>query len=108
MKWASSWLVAFCLIAFCLAAPKPGAQAAFTTLFSFSGTNGIEPEGGLLQATDGNFYGTARETTSTSGGWGFGAHGHGVVFRITTNGVFTILASFIQTNANGAFPRTGL
>jgi uncharacterized repeat protein (TIGR03803 family) len=92
-----------------LVVPDLNAQDAFTNLFSFGGTNGIEPEGGLFQASDGNFYGTARDTTATSGGnFGFGAHGRGTVFRITTKGAFTTLVSFIETNANGAFPRTGL
>jgi uncharacterized repeat protein (TIGR03803 family) len=78
-------------------------------LFSFSGTNGIEPEGQLLQALDGNLYGTARDTTLEK--WGnanFGFKGNGMVFRITTNGVFSTLAFFTRTNANGAYPRAGL
>lgn len=81
----------------------------FTNLFSFSGTNGIEPEGRLLQAPDGFFYGTTRETTATSGGnWGFSAYGQGTIFRITTNGEFTTLTSFIKTNDTGGYPRAGL
>jgi len=31
----------------------------FSTLHSFDGTGGVDPYCGLLQATDGNFYGTA-------------------------------------------------
>lgn len=94
-----AWSSIFCL----------GAEVAFTNLYSLSGTNGIEPEGTLVQAPNGDFYGTTRETTATSGGnWGFGACGHGTVFKITTNGMFTTLAFFTQTNANGAFPRAGL
>jgi uncharacterized repeat protein (TIGR03803 family) len=88
------------------------ASVVFTNLFSFSGTNGSEPEGQLLQASDGNLYGTTRETTlEKHGNSGFGIYGHGTVFRITTNGVFTTLASFAplrDTNANGAYPRAGL
>jgi uncharacterized repeat protein (TIGR03803 family) len=33
---------------------------AVTTLYSFDGTDGTNPVGGLVQSTDGNFYGTTR------------------------------------------------
>jgi uncharacterized repeat protein (TIGR03803 family) len=57
-----------------------------TTLHSFEGTDGNDPEGGLVQqATDGNFYGT------TAGG---GAYGQGTVFKITPEGTLTTLYSF--------------
>src|SRR6185437_6989924 len=78
-------------------------EVIFTNLFSFSGTNGIEPEGTLVQAPNGDLYGTTRDTTASSGGnYAFGANGQGTVFRITTNGVFTTLAVFTRTNGNGA------
>jgi uncharacterized repeat protein (TIGR03803 family) len=61
-----------------------------TTLHSFDCTNRFGPEGcfpvaGLIQASDGNFYGTTR--------FG-GAAGRGTVFRITPAGAFTTLRSF--------------
>lgn len=60
-----------------------------TTLYNFcSQTNcidGANPNAGLVQATDGNFYGT------TSGG---GAYGSGTVFKITPAGTLTTLHSF--------------
>jgi uncharacterized repeat protein (TIGR03803 family) len=102
-------LVVACLLASCLPVLSASGSVVFTNLFSFSGTNGIEPEGTLVQAPNGDLYGTTRETTATSGGnWGFGAYGHGTVFRITTNGVLTTIAHFTSTNANGAYPRAGL
>jgi uncharacterized protein (TIGR03437 family) len=52
---------------------------------------------GLVQATDGNFYGT------TSGG----ANGYGTVFKITPGGALTTLYSF-QDGADGADPEAGL
>ncbi len=58
----------------------------FTTLFSFDGTDGASPEYmSLIQATDGNFYGT---TVSR------GAHYQGTVFKITPAGKLTTLHSF--------------
>jgi uncharacterized repeat protein (TIGR03803 family) len=56
-----------------------------TTLHSFDGTDGKGPAAGLIQATDGNFYGT----TGTGG-----AVGYGTVFRITAAGALTTLYSF--------------
>ena len=61
-----------------------------TTLaeFSFAAEStgiGWLPRGGLTQAGDGNFYGT------TSGG---GAHGKGIVFKMTPAGLLTALLDF--------------
>jgi uncharacterized repeat protein (TIGR03803 family) len=69
----------------------------FTTLHSFTGTtvpspgnDGATPLAGLVQATDGNFYGT-----TSRGGAGAGAAG--TVFKITSGGNVTILYSFPAT-----------
>jgi uncharacterized repeat protein (TIGR03803 family) len=48
-------------------------EGALTTLYNFDGINGANPEAALIQAADGNFYGT------TNGGGGSG--GYGTVFR---------------------------
>jgi uncharacterized repeat protein (TIGR03803 family) len=80
----------------------PSAQAAtFTTLHKFDGTDGTRPFAGLLQATDGHFYGT------TNAG---GAHDKGTVFKITPSGTLTTLYSFCaQTDCkDGALPYAGL
>jgi uncharacterized repeat protein (TIGR03803 family) len=74
-------------------------EGELTSLFSFNGTNGFFATA-LLQGTDGNLYGT-----TSQGGldfvdypeWG-GRGGHGTVFKLTTNGVFTTLALFDGTN----------
>ena len=56
---------------------------------------------GLIQATDGNLYGT------TLAG---GSQGHGTVFKITKGGALTTLYSFCSQSAcaDGEFPQTGL
>ena len=72
-----------------------------TTLHSFDGADGGEPEAALVQATDGNFYGT----TSS-----FGANGYGTVFKITPSGTVTTLYSFCSQSgcADGELPYAGL
>ena len=67
-----------------------------TILYSFgaSTTDGDEPTT-LLQAVDGNFYGT------TSGG---GAHGYGTAFKLTPAGVETVLYSFGASATDGQIP----
>jgi len=66
----------------------------FTSLFSFSNTNGAQPMAGLTQSDDGNLYGTTELG---------GAKGYGTVFKLTTNGVFSLILSFDGT-AKGGYP----
>lgn len=72
-------------------------NGALTTLHTFSGSDGREPQGRLVQGTDGMLYGT----TAAGGGSSFGS-----VFQISTNGDFTKLLAF--NGANGGNPRAGL
>lgn len=80
-------------------------DGALETLVDFTGTGGAfpgaMPEGGLIFASDGNFYGT------TSAG---GANDEGIVFRLSPTGTFTTLFEFDSTDMtnNGAFPRATL
>src|ERR1017187_5933854 len=74
-----------------------------TTLYSFcsqSGcTDGSQPHAGLVQATDGNLYGTT---------YGVGGSGS-TVFKITPSGTLTTLYSFSsQGFTGGAYPYAGL
>jgi uncharacterized repeat protein (TIGR03803 family) len=70
------------------------AGGIMTNFYSFTGgDDGVGPQAGLVQGSDGNFYGTA-----TAGGMSF----YGTVFKITTNGVLTTLHSF--TYGDGANP----
>jgi uncharacterized repeat protein (TIGR02543 family) len=73
-----------------------------TTIYSFcvqGCADGALPEAGLVQATDGNFYGTT-EAGGTNG------YGHGTVFKITPQGTLTTLYSFCAQNGctDGAAP----
>lgn len=96
-----------CQMTLWLVVSSASAEATFTTLFSFRGTNGVNPEGKLVQGSDGSFYGTTRDTTATEGAnYGFGSYGHGTVFRIAPTGKLTTLVTF--TGTNGAYPRAGL
>ena len=78
---------------------------ALTTLYSFClqlpCLDGSFPTGGLVQATDRNFYGTT---------YGGGTNDYGTVFKITPAGALTTLYSFCaQTNcADGRNPQAGL
>src|ERR1017187_9734505 len=76
-----------------------------TTLYSFCAQHGCadggNPYAGLVQASDGNFYGTT---------FGRGVNGYGTVFKITPAGALTPLYSFCsQMNcADGEYPQAGL
>jgi len=80
---------------------KISTTGAFTSLHSFDGTDGDEPIGGLVQASDGNYYGT----TQTDG-----ANGYGTVFRITSTGTLTTIYNFCSLSAcaDGGFPEASL
>ena len=59
----------------------------FTSLFSFSGTNGSRPNGTFVQAKSGAFYGTTQSAgTRFDGKHEFGA---GTVFRFTVGSAFS-------------------
>lgn len=68
-----------------------------TTLYSFGGVDGERPFAGVLQATDGNFYGTTTEG---------GTNGYGTIFKITRKGALTTLHNFDGTD--GEYPYAGL
>src|SRR5271169_2459763 len=69
-------------------------HAQFTSLHSFDYTDGKYVYAGLIQATDGNLYGTTAEG---------GANDAGTVFKITTGGTLATLHSFDGTD--GREPR---
>ena len=61
------------LLPLCFATVAVSAQT-LTTLYSFDGADGAQPTAGLVEATDGDLYGTTLEG---------GAYRSGSVFRIT-------------------------
>jgi uncharacterized repeat protein (TIGR03803 family) len=72
-------------------------SGTLTTLVSFTGANGAQPQCTVVQGTDGNFYGTT--------GLG-GTNNEGTVFKITPAGVLTTLYSF--GGADGNQPDAGV
>jgi uncharacterized repeat protein (TIGR03803 family) len=71
-------------------------DGTLTTLLSFNGTNGGNPNA-LVQGYDGNFYGTTHSGGSAN---------LGTVFQMTADGTLTTLVSFNATN--GGLPVAGL
>ena len=70
-------------------------NGTLTTLYDFSnGADGAFPEAELVQASDGNFYGTASQGGTSS---------NGTLFSVTPAGVLTPLYSFTN-GLDGAFP----
>jgi len=71
-------------------------KGALTTLYNFCSqaqcNDGDGPTGGMIQATDGNFYGT------TPGG---GTNNNGTIFKITAGGKLTTLYSFGSPGFSG-------
>lgn len=59
--------------------------------FKISNANGATPAGGLVQGTDGNFYGTTSQGGDLSAGCSYGC---GTVFRMTPGGTVTSLHEF--------------
>ncbi len=76
---------------------KMDSAGTVTTVYSFAGSDGDLPEGGVIQATDGNFYGT-----TASGG----LNGLGTVFQLTAGGTLTTLYAF--AGSDGVSPQASL
>ena len=78
---------------------KITSTGTLTPLWQFTGgTDGAYPYAGLIQGSDGNFYGTAA----------YGGSGNnGAVFKITSAGTLTPLHSF-SGGSGGATPEAGL
>jgi len=91
----SLWRTICLVCAFCALAVIGSPADTFTTLYRFGSqpTDGANPTAGLIQATDGNLYGTTLDG---------GANNAGTIFKITPAGKLTTLYSFCsQTNNEG-------
>jgi len=82
-----------------------GSSIAESVIYSFKGVSpsggpadGVQPQAPLIQASDGNFYGT------TQGGGGLNS---GTVFRLTPSGTETVLHTFANF-ADGGDPQGAL
>jgi uncharacterized repeat protein (TIGR03803 family) len=79
----------------------------FTIIHTFDGTDGMNPQGGLVRDAKGNFYGAAffggiRSCTTT--GNGHDEPGCGTIFKIDVNGKYTVLHTFTG-HKDGAGPQ---
>ena len=71
-----------------------------TTLGSFTGSNGEDPWGGLVEDSSGNLFGTASMG---------GPYGTGTVFEVAHNSnTITTAASFANSGSSGEWPDPGL
>ena len=97
----SHWRRLYAVFALWAVAAFALSAQTFTTLFSFDYTDGVNPVAALVQATNGDFYGT------TSLG---GAYADGTVFKITPSGALTTLYSFCAQSGctDGSRPYAGL
>src|SRR5690348_7188485 len=79
------------LMGMMLAAALTASAQTFTTLHSFDSGDGAHPNAGLIQAPDGNLYGT----TSFGGEGGSTCFsGCGTIFQIAPRGTLTTFYSF--------------
>jgi len=65
-----------------------------TPLIYFDGTNGRSPRGGLVRGPDGSFFGVVNGGVTSS-------NNNGSIYRITTNGGFSVLKAF-GSSSNGS------
>ena len=76
---------------FCTATVISSPAQSFTTLASFSGSNGIQPFSAMTQGPDGNVYGITQAGGNLSA---CGGSGCGTVFKVTPTGTLTVIYSF--------------
>jgi len=80
-------------------------NGTYTNLYSFDYSHGDQPEGALVQGSDGNFYGVAAFGGTSTNCFGGGC---GALFRISASGSYTTLYSFVGSPSDGGFPDAGL
>jgi uncharacterized repeat protein (TIGR03803 family) len=99
-----------CLSSGCGTVFKITPAGTLTTLHSFDGTGGALPYASLVQASDGNFYGTSYQGGINDTCPYRNQGGCGTVFKITPGGTLTTLYSFcaLAGCVDGDFPVGGL
>jgi uncharacterized protein (TIGR03437 family) len=102
MKRIGKDLPASAVFVLCAATAIALPAQTFTRLYSFDGTDGVNPQGVLVQAANGDLYGT----TLSGGQPGGAASGIGTIFKIAPTGALTTLHSF--DGMDGASPFAGL
>jgi uncharacterized repeat protein (TIGR03803 family) len=86
-------------------------SGALTTIYSFCSQGGVHctegqyPYGPLVQATDGEFYGTTSRGGTNLNSFGYGA---GSIFKITPGSTLTTVFGFCNDCADGTGPEAGL
>jgi uncharacterized repeat protein (TIGR03803 family) len=85
MTKLSVWKKAGAVFVLCAAMAIAAPGQVFTTVISFHGTDGGDPDGPLAQGRDGRLYGT---TT------GYGANNEGTVFKANSSGAVNTLYNF--------------
>ena len=83
----------------------------FTMLHAFAGSDGVRPEGGLVQDSNGNLYGTAfygGDSKCMTTGFqypfdppDYDQNGCGTIYKVDTSGNFTVLYTFTGKKVGG-------
>jgi uncharacterized repeat protein (TIGR03803 family) len=86
---------------------KISAAGTYAKLYSFgsSQADGVTPNGPLLQASDGNFYGTTVNGGANSCSTNGETNNCGTVFRITPSGAGAVVYSFGGSTTNSIAPQ---
>ena len=71
-----------------------GNNAGFDSHLGWTNYDGAQPIAGVVQGSDGNFYGTT---------FAYGTYGNGTVFRLTPGGVLTTLHSFTALDSGNFY-----
>jgi uncharacterized repeat protein (TIGR03803 family) len=89
-------------------------NGTLTTLYSFCSQSGCkdgqQPQGGLVEGSDGNFYGTTTWGGLAQRNYCTDGYGCGTVFKITPHGILTTLHEFCSHGGcpDGYWPYSGL
>ena len=102
MKTYSAWKVVIIVVLMYTAFAISSSAQTLTTIYDFCSQtgcpDGAAPWGGLVQGSDGNFYGTTSDV---------GSVGQGTVYKLTSSGALTVLHSFTGLS-DGGVPMAGL